>query len=137
MREQERTIANDLAGAVARMTQTDKSLVASRNRVAAAAERLEASEVAYEANGVSVDAVLDARERLSDAESRYYRATLEHAIAEKNVRLLSGSLLESNQVMLEGECGRVYSVMPQKRQRTVDYRCRVTKKVTPSASETR
>jgi outer membrane protein TolC len=102
--EQERHVAHDLASA---MGELDRAWAVSQTallRRKAARDELDASQAAYDADRVSLEVVLDAQGRLSEAESNYYRALLEYAVALKNVHFEKGSLLEYRGVALAGDC---------------------------------
>ena len=105
LRAQERQATHELATAIARSEQATNSLEASRARMEAARERVASLDAAYEADKVSLDLLLDAQERLSAAETRYYDVLTGRAIAEKDVRRADGSLLSVHGVSLQSPEG--------------------------------
>jgi len=127
LHEQERQIAHDLSDAVAEVERAFVVAQTAYNRRIAAQENLQASQVAFDRQktAVTVDLLLDAQQRLADADSRYYRVLVEYALAIRNVHFEKGTLLNYNGVYLaeapttEG-CG-----LPQpKRQKLLDFTCR-------------
>jgi hypothetical protein len=64
------------------------------NRLEAAREQLAALQTAFEADKAPLNLVLEAQRRLAAAESRYFEALVDHAIAVKNMHFEKGSLLE-------------------------------------------
>lgn len=70
------------------------------NRRAAAQREVEAVEVSYEANRVTLDLLLDAQRRRSEAETAYYRSLVDYNLAILDVHFRKGSLLDYNGVFL-------------------------------------
>lgn len=113
LKEQERQITHDLSAAVAEM---DRALIVAQtayNRRNAAQDQLRTSQIAWERGKAPVDLVLDAQQRLADAESRYHRTLVEYGLAVKNVHFEKGTLLDYNGVFLAesasqtcGDCPR-------------------------------
>jgi hypothetical protein len=93
-------VIHDVAGSVAEVDRAYQVALTSFNRLVASREQLAAVSAAFEADKVPLDLLLDAQRRLSEAESRYYRALAEHAIAIKNVHFSKGTLLEFDGVFL-------------------------------------
>lgn len=100
LREQERQVLHDSAGAVAEMQRAFVVSQTSYNRFDAARQQLAAVKAAFEAEKAPLDLLLDAQRRLADAQSRYFRALAEHAIAVKNVHFAKGTLLDYDGVFL-------------------------------------
>jgi hypothetical protein len=103
--QQEREIASDLSGAYAETYRAHRLAMINFNRQLSAQQQLQALEAVYEDADASeqtrlLDLLLDAQRRLADAESQYYRALVEYAVAIKNVHLQKGSLLDLNQIHL-------------------------------------
>ncbi len=98
--EQERTIANVLADAVAEVSRAHAAIRTSYGWLNAAAQRLNAAEEVARVDRVSVDLVLEAQQDVVAAQTRYYQALTDHAIALKNVHLQKGSLLDYNGIFL-------------------------------------
>jgi hypothetical protein len=90
------------------------------NRRAAAQREVEAVETSYKANRVTLDLLLDAQRRRSDAETAYYRSLVDFNLAITDVHYRKGSLLDYNGVYLaEGPWpGKAYfDAMRRARQR--------------------
>jgi len=100
LREQERQVLHDTAGAVAEMQRAYVVSQTSFNRFDAARQQLAAVKAAFDAEKAPLDLLLDAQRRLADAQSRYFRALAEHAIAVKNVHFAKGTLLDYDGVYL-------------------------------------
>jgi hypothetical protein len=105
LREQEQEIVHDLSTAFADVERSYLVAQTNYNRRLAAKQQLDALEAVYEdADQIEktrlLDLLLDAQRRLADAESNYYRAVAEHALAIKTVHLQKGSLLDYNEIYL-------------------------------------
>lgn len=90
------------------------------NRRSAAQREVEAVETSYKANRVTLDLLLDAQRRRSDAETAYYRSLVDYNLAITDVHYRKGSLLDYNGVYLaEGPWpGKAYfDAMRRARQR--------------------
>lgn len=90
------------------------------NRRAAAEREVEAVQAQYDANRVTLDLLLDAQRRRSDAETAYYRSLVNYNMAIARVHFRKGSLLDYNGVYLaEGPWpGKAYfDAMRRARQR--------------------
>jgi len=83
----------DLEGAY---VQTETSF----NRRVAAQREVEAVAAAYETDTITLDVLLQAQQRLAQAESDYFRALVNYAKAISQVHFRKGSLLEYNGVYL-------------------------------------
>lgn len=70
------------------------------NRRSAAQREVEAVETSYKANRVTLDLLLDAQRRRSDAETAYYRSLVDYNLAITDVHFRKGSLLDYNGVYL-------------------------------------
>jgi hypothetical protein len=103
LRELERQVVHDLSAATADADRAFVLLETTYNRRQATHEQLHATQAAFDADKVSLDFVLETQRLAADAEVRYHRALVEHAVALKNVRFECGSLLEYDGVsMAEG-----------------------------------
>ncbi len=100
LRQQERQIVHDLSNAIGEEQRAQASVQTSFNRRVAARQQLAAVQAAYEADKAPLDQVLEAQRRTGDADSRYYRARVEYALAIKNVHFEKGTLLETYGVHL-------------------------------------
>jgi outer membrane protein TolC len=101
LEEQERIIVNDLSNAMAEL---DRSYLVAQtvlNRRLAAEKELAILEKRQrDGQPVDVNLILDAQIRKADADSSYYRALVEYAIAVKNVHFAKGTLMEYNGIFL-------------------------------------
>lgn len=70
------------------------------NRRVAAARQVEAMKTSYDAGTQTLDMLLDAQRRLSDAEIAYYRALVDYNIAILQIHYRKGSLSEHNGILL-------------------------------------
>ena len=105
--ELERQIAHDVSNAVADQTRLHKVVQTAYNRRSAALRQfnvLNSQAVQESARGRRIDfnLLLDAERRLADAEIAYFRATVEYAVALKNVNLETENLLAYCNVHLAG-----------------------------------
>lgn len=98
--EQELKVAHVLGDAYAEAARAHDAIQLCGRRLSAAVENRHATHTAFKNDRLSVDLLLAAQERLSDAELRYYRSLTDYARAVKNVHLQKGSLLELNGVQL-------------------------------------
>jgi hypothetical protein len=94
LREQERQVVNDLSTAVAEVNRSYSVLQTSMDRFKAASDQLRALEASYEAGTTDIYILLDAQRRHVDAQSTYYQARVEYALALRNVCFENGTLLE-------------------------------------------
>lgn len=100
LRDQERQVAHELSASVSEADRAYAVLETQINRSIAAKQQLDALQAAYESDKVEFYVVLDAQRRLAEAESAYYRARVEYAIAVRNVHFEKGSLLDYCGVVL-------------------------------------
>jgi outer membrane protein TolC len=100
LREQERSVVFDLSNAIAETERAFKLVETNLNRRMAAAEQLAAVQTAFDNDNASLDSVLDAQRRLTEAEVAYFRARVEYQLSVKNVQLERGTLLEYNEIYL-------------------------------------
>ncbi|MBI1248047.1 transporter [bacterium] len=70
------------------------------NRLIAADKEVDAVQAAYDAGTVTLDLLLDAQRRRSDAQIAYFQALVQYNIAIKDVHMRKGSLLDYNGVYL-------------------------------------
>jgi outer membrane protein TolC len=101
LEEQERLIIHDLSNVMAEVDRAYLVLKLSLDRRIAAKQQLDALEE-RERTGQTVDLnlILDAQRRKVDADSRYFRAVAEYAVAIKNVHFAKGTLMEYNDIYL-------------------------------------
>jgi hypothetical protein len=105
--ELERQIVHDVSNAVAEQARLQKVVQTAYNRRSAALRQydvLHDTEVQESARGRQIDfnILLDSERRLADAEIAYYRATVEYAVALKNVNLEVENLLSYCNVHIAG-----------------------------------
>ncbi len=98
--EQERAVVYDLSNSFAEVERAYQLHETNLNRRNAAADQVEAIQVAVDVGDLPLDSLLDAQRRLSDAESAYYRTLVEYQLAVKNVQLEKGTLLDYNEISL-------------------------------------
>ncbi|HUT12005.1 MAG TPA: TolC family protein [Thermoguttaceae bacterium] len=100
LQEQERQVLHDLSNAVAEKNRAYAVLQTNFNRFDAAQRQLAALEAAFEDDKADLFVVLDAQQRLADAESRYFQAQVEYTLGIRNVHFEKGSLLDYCGVVL-------------------------------------
>jgi len=105
LQQQRRDVVYGLSNAVAEKDRAYEVAETNFNRRNAALEQLDALETIYDDADAAektrlLDTLLDAQQRLADAESRYFRALAQHAVAIKQVHFEKGSLLAYNGVFL-------------------------------------
>ena len=100
LREQEHLVLHDAATPSPSSIAPSSCTQTAGRRLDAARHQLDAVEAAYDADKAPLDLVLEAQRRLADAESRYYQALAEYAIAIKNVHFAKGTLLDYDGVVL-------------------------------------
>ena len=98
--EQERSVVYDLSNAISEVERAYTLVETNENRRAAAAEQVAAIRTAIELGNASLDSLLDAQRRQSDADTAYFRSLIEYQLAVKNVQLEKGTLLDYNQIGL-------------------------------------
>jgi outer membrane protein TolC len=119
LQEQTHLVDHELAAIHRQMERVDLVAETARLRREAATQNLAASEDAFRVQRVNMDVVVDARRRLAEAQTAYYRALIEYAIELKNLQLVKGSLLAYHCVQLCGEPAREDST-----RETGETRCR-------------
>ncbi|MGL4513075.1 MAG: TolC family protein [Lacipirellulaceae bacterium] len=98
--DQQAGVVHQVAEAVAELDRAYEVSQTAYNRLVATKEQLEATRAAFEADKAPLDLFLEAQRMLAEAESRYYRALVEHAVALKNVHFTKGTLLDFDGVRL-------------------------------------
>lgn len=99
--EQSRRVTHDLAAMVAEADRAYQQTQTNMNRFLAAADAVEALEANRRAGlPVNLEQLLDAQRRLSDAQTLYFTAKTEYAIALKNIHFEKGSLLRNSQMFI-------------------------------------
>ncbi len=96
LKQQERQVIHEVGDAVGDLERAYALTETTYNLRLAAQQRLEAMKAAYldEPTAEQLFLLLDAQRRLAEAQSEFYRAQVEYALAVKNVHFAKGSLLE-------------------------------------------
>ena len=100
LKEQEHLVLHDAAAALAEFERAAIVAQTAASRLDAARTQLESVGAAFDNDKAPLDLLLESQRLLGDAESRYYRALAEYAIAIKNVHYSKGSLLDYDGVQL-------------------------------------
>ncbi len=102
--DQEREVVHDLSNALADIERAYQVAQIAYNRRMAARAQVGATKAALESDRkVPLDLYLEAQRRLADAESQFFAALADYALAVKNLHYEKGSLLEYNEIyMSEG-----------------------------------
>ena len=100
LREQERAVVYDLSNAIADTQRAYALVETNLNRRVAAAEQVSAVQIAFENDNATLDSLLDAQRRLSDADVAYFRSRVEYQLSLKNVQFERGTLLDYNEIYL-------------------------------------
>ena len=99
-KEQERTISHLLGDAIAEVSRAHSAVRVNYNRLGAAIQRRDATNAAYSTGNATLNLLLDAQQRLSDAQSRYFQSLTQYTKSIKNVHLQKGTLLAYNGIHL-------------------------------------
>ncbi|MBA4019276.1 MAG: hypothetical protein C0483_19090 [Pirellula sp.] len=103
LHEMERQVVHDLSTAAAEVDRTQFVVQTTLNRRTAAFQQVMATQAAFDADQATLDYLLEAQRMAADADIRFHRARVEHAISLKNVQFEAGTLLQYNGVdMAEG-----------------------------------
>jgi hypothetical protein len=106
LREQERQIVHDLSNSIADAERAYDVAKLAFNRRQAAIENLETLQNNEKAgNRVSLDQLLEAQRRYSEADSQYYLAVIDYQVGIKNVNFEKGSLLEYHDIIASDSSG--------------------------------
>lgn len=100
LQEQERQIMHDLGSAVRQTEQYAVAVELNSLRLKAAQDTVRSRQAAYDADAVTLDLLLDAERRLSEAEAAYERARVDLHLANEAVLRESGSFLASHAIGL-------------------------------------
>ncbi|HBV65454.1 MAG TPA: transporter [Rhodopirellula sp.] len=101
LREQERRILRDLTNDVVECDRAYVQMQTNMNRYLAATDALKGMETNRD-NGlpISLEQLLDAQRRASEAQTKYYLSLSQYAIATKNVQYQQGTLLHAIHLMV-------------------------------------
>ena len=104
LREQERRILRDLTNDVVECDRAYVQMQTNMNRYLAATDALKGMET-NRGNGlpISLEQLLDAQRRASEAQTKYYLSLSQYAIATKNVQYQQGTLLHAIHLMVLDE----------------------------------
>ncbi|MDR2642152.1 MAG: TolC family protein [Planctomycetaceae bacterium] len=100
LQEQELELSHQLADSFREITQAYQTGVTMLQRRIAATEEVNAVTAAFNSQTTTLDQVLDAQRRLSEADTEYYRAIIDYNIAIMTLHYRKGSLLEYDNVYL-------------------------------------
>jgi hypothetical protein len=98
--DQEQLVVHDLSNALAEVDRAYSVAQTAYNRRIAARTEVGATKAAFEADKVPLDLFLEAQRRQADAESGFFGALVEYALAIKNLHYAKGSLLDYNEIYL-------------------------------------
>lgn len=98
LEEQQRQILHGLGAAVRRTDETFALVQVAHSRLRAAQDTVESRQAAFEADAAPFDELLDAQQRLADAEVAFHRETINWSTAVKAVSRESGQLLASHAI---------------------------------------
>lgn len=106
--EQQQQVTHDLGSAMRSLKQAQRTVELSTSRLAAAKQTVAARLAAFEADSTPFDELLDAQQRLADAEFSFYQRVTSYALAQESVSREAGELLLSHGVVLNegGELNR-------------------------------
>ncbi|MGC3966377.1 MAG: TolC family protein [Pirellulales bacterium] len=115
LHEMERQVVHDLSTAVAEAERAFLVVQTTSNRRVAASQQVGATQAAFDADQATLDYLLEAQRGAADADVRFHRARVEHALALKNVQFEAGTLLQYNGIdMAEGPwADKAYLDVPQ------------------------
>jgi outer membrane protein TolC len=102
--EQQRTVSQDVGDAVADVGSSFATLESSAAQVAAARERLRASEVLFASDKIQIEFLLDAQEDLLRAEVQWAADLTRYSLSLVNVNYAAGSLLNDLGVQISESC---------------------------------
>lgn len=103
LREQRKQILYELGSSYRQVEQNKGNIQWQTNRIAAAREAVEARTVAFEADAVGFDELLQAQLRLLDSQLTYYNSLTSYEISKADLFGQSGRLFEEYGIILAGE----------------------------------
>ena len=103
LEEQQQQVTFDLGTALRQAERAFNAMHIAYNRLIAARQTVESRTAAFEADTVAADLLLDAQQRLAEAETEYYRSQIDYAVAQVRVQSESGTLLALHGVNLAEE----------------------------------
>lgn len=126
LNEQKRDVVFGLSNAVTDVQRAFAVVQAQYNRYQAAEKQIAALDAAEQAGRTSIDLKLEAQRRLLDTEILYHQATVDYALALRNVYYETGALLDYNNVLLAEGASPACAVeqaidLSNRRTRPLDY----------------
>ena len=100
LQDQELELSHQITDAIRNLDLQYHLMQTNFNRRLASEQEVAAVTVAYEAGTVTLDLLLQAQQRRSDAEAAYYRSLVDYTRAITQVHFVKGSLLEYDDVFL-------------------------------------
>jgi outer membrane protein TolC len=100
LQDQELELSHQITDAIRNLDLQYRLMQTNFNRRMASEQEVAAVTVAYEAGTVTLDLLLQAQQRRSDAEAAYYRSLVDYNRAITQVHFVKGSLLEYDDVFL-------------------------------------
>ncbi len=101
LQDQEHLISHDLGEAYVAVETAYQSIQLTFERLNAAEQVVAARTALFDAGKVSIDLLLESQRRLADAQTNYFQARTDHAIAIRNLHFEKGTLLPFNGVRLQ------------------------------------
>ena len=98
--EQQRQVVYELGNSLRSLKQAHRTIELTVNRLAAARQTVESRLAAFEADSTPFDELLDAQQRLADAEVAFYQRVTNFAISRESVYRESGQSLLNHGVVL-------------------------------------
>ena len=96
--EQEKQIAHDLGSSVRDNRQAFRSAQLAHNRMIAAQDAYNARKAAFEADGVTLDLLLESVRRMADAQNQFDRAQVDLQLSTELIARQSGGLLRNHTI---------------------------------------
>ncbi len=131
LKEQKRDVIFGLSNAVTDVRRAFAVVQAQYNRYQAAEKQIASLDAAEKAGRTSIDLKLEAQRRLLDTEVLYHQATVDYALALRNVYYEAGALLDYNNIVLAEGASPTSAVeqaldLANRRTRPLDYVSRDT-----------
>lgn len=104
LREQQRGVQHEISDAHAEVGSSYESMLASRDQVDAARQRLESSEALYQADKIQIEFLLDAQEELWRAQAQLATDQARYTMSLVRISEATGSLLSDAGVSIQQGC---------------------------------
>ena len=108
LKEQQRELSYQIADSIAEVDASFDAMKFSRLQVDAAKDRLESSEVLFEADKIQIEFLLDAQEELLQAERSHAADLSRYATSLISLSAASGTLLNDLNVAIQRDCQQTY-----------------------------